>query len=166
MSQKFIDQALDRNNDFRELSKRMNIIMERYLDYRGYTVETPELFVNWLRGNDSVYIRYLDSEEELRIDIEKQFGQSDRDPRRFMRLECEEVTLSFSLVRRANGFVCRTAYYPAVVFHTHGDDVADYLCYFAELQEEGKIRMDIISQGVTNLNDEHLKEHLGIAKEG
>lgn len=54
MAQKFIEQALDRNNDFRELSKRMNIIMERYLDYRGYIVEDPKMFSDWLRKKDSV----------------------------------------------------------------------------------------------------------------
>lgn len=165
MAQKFIEQALDRNNDFRELSKRMNIIMERYLDYRGYIVEDPKMFSYWLRKKDSVYIYYLDSEEELRIDIGKRFERADRNPWRFMGLECEEVTLAFSLVRRANGFVCSPAYYPAVVFHTHGDDVADYLCYFAKLQEEGKIRMSIIDAGVIDLDDAHLKEYLNIVKE-
>ena len=154
MAQKFIEQALDRNNDFRELSKRMNIIMERYLDYRGYTVKDPEIFSNWARTENSIYIRYLESEEGLRMDI----GQ------RIMGLECKDITLAFSLYRRANGFACSPSYYPAVAFHTHADDVADYMCYFAKLQEEGRLSMSIVNGGVIHMDDAYLEDYLSIVK--
>lgn len=118
--------------------------------------------------NEPFFVTYIPLGFERYIRIHRDFNDSSVHPsqgRGFCGFDIRSMTsIELPVIHRADGFVCSPAYYPAVAFHTHGDDVADYMCYFAELQEEGRIRMSIINNGVIDMDDVHLKEYLGIVK--
>jgi len=58
--------------------------------------------------------------------------------------------------------MCSPSYFPSVIFWTHIEDIANYICYFAKLQNVGKVRIAFIKAGLIDVDDSYLKEHLGI----
>ena len=155
------DMAIERIEDFKYLSARVNTIMSEYMDREEYFVKDKDLFEKWLANRPTLHIHYLDSNENIRMEIDHTIGRSSivsvNSGMRF-----NERTLGFSLISRPDGFMCSPSYFPSVIFWTHIEDIANYICYFAKLQNVGKVRIAFIKAGLIDVDDSYLKEHLGI----
>ena len=155
------DKAIERIEDFKYLSARVNTIMSEYMDREEYFVKDKDLFEKWLANRPTLHIHYLDSNENIRMEIDHTIGRSSivsvNSGMRF-----NERTLGFSLISRPDGFMCSSSYFPSVIFWTHMEDIANYICYFAKLQNVGKVRIAFIKAGLIDVDDAYLKEHLGI----
>lgn len=157
------DMAIERIEDFKYISTRVNTIMSEYIGRDEYFVKDNDLFEKWLTNRPTLHIHYLDSNEKIRMDIDHMIGRSSIVSVN-SGMRSNERTVGFSLISRPDGFMCSPSYFPSVIFWTHIEDIANYICYFAKLQSVGKVRIAFIEAGVIDVDDAYLKEHLGIEK--
>jgi len=68
------DMAIERIEDFKYLSARVNTIMSEYMDREEYFVKDKDLFEKWLANRPTLHIHYLDSNENIRMEIDHTIG--------------------------------------------------------------------------------------------